>query len=596
LLDWNLDVVLLRETDVKFCTPGQHTAAVIECRGFGSLPPSQRPTVDHVGPRDERHRPMRSGEVDTSSLQPVCVHAEFQHTGTFACAARSLVRYSHNGRTAPCREALVASDDDPVFDDSSPTDGQSAQETADADLEIQFAPSEGEDRQDAIDEDSDAAPRNDRPPSGASNLAELRPPSDDPWLESSSGNPEVLEDEHHPPDERDVAELPERTDEPSPDEVDDADFERAGDHWYPQDPPEVPWPDDEGNRGTDDRAQASRFHLYSVDEVLRFPPPRWLVTGLLEQQSLSVLYGPPGEGKSFVALDIGLSVSQGTDWQGRKVKRGPVVYVFGEGGRGLMKRLNAWISSNKSRPDNIFFMCHPVQVLKPDELGALAAQIDHRNLKPRLIVLDTFARCFVGGNENDARDVGVFVDAIQNFQRDIGGAAALIVHHTTRARPKDERGSTALRGAADTMLHLTTTGGKTTLTCTKQKDGEKGKPTVLVLEQVSLPDDEDGAPVTSLVVRNAGHGPTRHVTPGQAPAPAADSHRTSSPRDEAALEVLRESGKQGLRKGEWLRRVNERLKEKVPPDSFTKVRKRLQDDGSIECLSGYKYRIPAAAR
>ena len=124
-------------------------------------------------------------------------------------------------------------------------------------------------------------------------------------------------------------------------------------------------------------------------------------------------------------------------------------------------------------------------------MDELASQITYRNLKPRLVVFDTFARCFVGGDENNAKDVGEFVATVQEFQRTIGGAAALIVHHTGKggqnARVNDvERGSSALRGAADTMLLLTKTGDALTLICNKQKDSDKGDEIPLRVEVVPL--------------------------------------------------------------------------------------------------------------
>jgi hypothetical protein len=63
----------------------------------------------------------------------------------------------------------------------------------------------------------------------------------------------------------------------------------------------------------------------------------WLIKGLLPAQGLALLYGHPGSGKTFLALDFSGHVAMGWDWHGRKVKQGLVVYVAAEGQRGLMK-------------------------------------------------------------------------------------------------------------------------------------------------------------------------------------------------------------------------------------------------------------------
>ena len=167
-----------------------------------------------------------------------------------------------------------------------------------------------------------------------------------------------------PPDDRDVDDLPPRPDEPFQNELVDVDSQDQVDEWHPPDDRDVddlpPPPDDRGNRAGHDREPLSRFHLFTVDEILNLPPPSWLVRDLLEDESFSVLYGAPEGGKSFVALDIAAHISAGTDWQGRKVHPGPVVYVVGEGGRGIVKRLRAWVRANQ-KPRHLYFVREPAQ-------------------------------------------------------------------------------------------------------------------------------------------------------------------------------------------------------------------------------------------
>jgi RecA-family ATPase len=67
-----------------------------------------------------------------------------------------------------------------------------------------------------------------------------------------------------------------------------------------------------------------------------------------------------------------------------------------------------------------------------------------------LAVVDTLARCFVGGEENSARDMGRFVAAADRL-RTATGAAALLLHHVSR-HGGAIRGSTALPGALDTGI------------------------------------------------------------------------------------------------------------------------------------------------
>ena len=55
----------------------------------------------------------------------------------------------------------------------------------------------------------------------------------------------------------------------------------------------------------------SRFKLHSIQDVLNLPPLEWLVEDVLPVGGQAVLYGPSGEGKSFVALDMALAIASG---------------------------------------------------------------------------------------------------------------------------------------------------------------------------------------------------------------------------------------------------------------------------------------------
>ena len=52
-----------------------------------------------------------------------------------------------------------------------------------------------------------------------------------------------------------------------------------------------------------------RFQLHTGQDLERLPDPEWLIEGLLPAHSFGVLFGPAGVGKSFLALDWGLSVA-----------------------------------------------------------------------------------------------------------------------------------------------------------------------------------------------------------------------------------------------------------------------------------------------
>jgi DNA-binding PadR family transcriptional regulator len=73
----------------------------------------------------------------------------------------------------------------------------------------------------------------------------------------------------------------------------------------------------------------------------------------------------------------------------------------------------------------------------------------------------------VGGDENSAKDMGLFIAACDRI-RHATGATMMVVHHT--GKNGDYRGSSALKGAVDTMIELKNDDGLITVSCAKSKD------------------------------------------------------------------------------------------------------------------------------
>lgn len=221
------------------------------------------------------------------------------------------------------------------------------------------------------------------------------------------------------------------------------------------------------------------LRLYSTTELLRLPPPEWLVDGILPSGGLIGLYGPSNVGKSFIALDIALAVSTGRPWQGHPIAgSGYVIYIAAEGGAGLQKRVSAWLTHHQlpaSEP-KIAWLIETAEINNDSgAVDTLLQRLDEEiQAEPVLIVVDTLARC-LEGDENTQLDMGRFIAGVDRI-RQTYRCAALVVHHT-RLDESRERGNTAFRGAVDTMLSVTKPEeGSVHVACTKQRDAEHFKP------------------------------------------------------------------------------------------------------------------------
>jgi DNA-binding transcriptional ArsR family regulator/KaiC/GvpD/RAD55 family RecA-like ATPase len=229
----------------------------------------------------------------------------------------------------------------------------------------------------------------------------------------------------------------------------------------------------EGRRG---------FDLLTVEDVLALPSPEWLIEGLIVEDSLTVLWGQPGMGKTFLALDWALCIASDTRWASRPVSQGSVVYVYSEGNAGLRRRLEAWMSAHRAGSDMlpIRFVMEPVPLASEEAVEALVSKIVHDGLDPSLVIFDTLARCAESLDENSSKDMGRLISSVDQIRRALG-CSALLVHHPTK-NGDSERGSSSLRGAVDGMISVRSTGGILTVHCEKAKDAEAFEPILLRLE------------------------------------------------------------------------------------------------------------------
>lgn len=232
-----------------------------------------------------------------------------------------------------------------------------------------------------------------------------------------------------------------------------------------------PKPDEKQQTSPDE----SRSRLITDVELEALPPPEWLIQDILPKGGFGVLYSQPACGKSFLALDWALCVGTGQDWLGKAVGRGLAVFVAAEGIGGLGLRVKAWKHHREFVGSaNCYFRRDAVNFLSQAELEKFLSDLNSLPSLPALVVIDTMARCMLGGDENSAMAVGEFIAGVDRIRRDTG-ASVLVIHHTTKKAEGGkgfiERGSSALRGAADTMMYVT--GDKKDalgLRCDKMKD------------------------------------------------------------------------------------------------------------------------------
>jgi KaiC/GvpD/RAD55 family RecA-like ATPase len=235
-------------------------------------------------------------------------------------------------------------------------------------------------------------------------------------------------------------------------------------------------------------------------------PANQLIEGVLDEGGLSVIYGDSGSGKTFAALDMAFHVGASLDWNGKKVRRGLVVYVAAEGGRRIKRRIAALQKRYREEygdvaPDPLFALVrYQIDLRSNDaDLKSLLALVREAEKKTGekcvWLIVDTLSRAMAGGDENSPVDMGRIVAAADRFRAETG-AHFTYVHHTGKDAARGARGHSLLRAATDTEIE--TTAGS--LTLTKQRDGELGFKIGFKLVDLEIGMDAKGNCVKSAVV------------------------------------------------------------------------------------------------
>lgn len=205
-------------------------------------------------------------------------------------------------------------------------------------------------------------------------------------------------------------------------------------------------------------------------------PVKYLIEGIIECQSLIGLVGASGCGKSFVAIDMAMSIATGLAYHGRSVERGLVIMCVGEGHSGMPSRCGSWCAHHGTdkAEANLAITERAAELFNETYLEKFyqeTAELVDKFGPLRLIVFDTVARHMPGMDENSAKDMGALIQTADKLKQEFN-CSIMFVHHTGLSSQDRARGSSAFKAALDTEILLNTVGSHDiAMKCDKQKDG-----------------------------------------------------------------------------------------------------------------------------
>jgi hypothetical protein len=178
---------------------------------------------------------------------------------------------------------------------------------------------------------------------------------------------------------------------------------------------------------------------------------RWLVEGLWGASSVGVIGGAPKCAKTWLGLDMALSVATGTACLGKYAvpEPGPVLVYLAEDALLVVRERVAGMARHRGldlAQVAIHVITAPVLRLDrgPDRARLLETT---KRLRPRLLILDPLVRLH-GIDENHAGEVAELLAYFRSLQRQLD-LSVLLVHHTRKNAAVGAAAGQGLRGSGD---------------------------------------------------------------------------------------------------------------------------------------------------
>lgn len=200
-------------------------------------------------------------------------------------------------------------------------------------------------------------------------------------------------------------------------------------------------------------APERRLKMSTIEEIFSFPDPEFLLDGLLVDSENTIMGGKMKSGKTYIALDIALSVAHGLpafESQALTGEAGAVAYFAGEGTGSFKPRILAWCRQRGlALPSRNFRLIHSVPMAShsEDELSWYMDEVIREIGLPRLTVIDTLSRA-IGDLAEDNQAGALFLKMSETMHARFGGAF-LSLGHFGKSAELGLRGHTSAAAGVD---------------------------------------------------------------------------------------------------------------------------------------------------
>lgn len=172
----------------------------------------------------------------------------------------------------------------------------------------------------------------------------------------------------------------------------------------------------------------------------------WLVDGLIPRQSVTLLYGRGGIGKTTLAMQVADAIDKGTDIYGMKTCKTQVIVVDFENSLAVLSE-----RAKKTAVDGVLFWDSSLNPPALDKNDWEAYKELLARYPKALFIIDTL-RSAHGGDENNSETMSLIMRRMREL-RD-AGATVVLLHHTPKGNDRQFKGSGAIFDLCDQTLAL----------------------------------------------------------------------------------------------------------------------------------------------
>jgi hypothetical protein len=204
------------------------------------------------------------------------------------------------------------------------------------------------------------------------------------------------------------------------------------------------------NRG-ETETNSKPFTVVTLPELMsgELEPIEWDVDQVLAHESVGILAGPAGYGKSWMQLDMAVEMARGGLWLNKfATVKGKVLYIDEESSKALLqRRLNKLLKGKNLAKDSLevhFVIGQSFCLSNDSSVNQLRELL--KSLSPRLVIIDSLIRVH-NAEENSAKEMSKVFAVIKTLVRDFKCSFLIADHQRKMTQFGD--GQNLLRGSTE---------------------------------------------------------------------------------------------------------------------------------------------------